>query len=62
MENGTHYAWDPRNNPVPVEVQLAVRRHYYAAISWMDELVGDVLGAVDDNGFTQNTVIIFHAE
>eukprot|EP01046_Picozoa_sp_COSAG06_P100312 COSAG06_NODE_46432_length_347_cov_0.616935_1_plen_51_part_10 len=51
MENGTHYAWDPRNNPVPVEVQLAVRRHYYAAISWMDELVGDVLGAVDDNGF-----------
>ena len=43
LENGSHYPWNPIDQPVPVEVQLDVRRHYYAAISWMDELVGDVV-------------------
>ena len=62
LENGSHYPWNPIDTPVPVEVQLEVRRHYYAAISWMDELVGGVLGAVDSAGFTDNTVIIFHAD
>ena len=28
----------------------------------MDELVGGVLGAVDSAGFTDNTVVIFHAD
>ena len=62
LENGTSYKWDPRNAPVPVEVQLAVRRHYYAAISWMDHLVGGVLTAVEQLGFADNTVVIFHAD
>jgi hypothetical protein len=42
-ENGSHYQWNPIDKPVPVEVQIEVRRHYYAAISWMDELVGSVV-------------------
>ena len=62
LENGSRFPWDPRNNPVPVEVQLQVRRHYYAAISWMDELVGEVLDALDSNGFTDSTIVIFHAD
>ena len=62
LENGSRYTWDPRNSPVPVEVQLEVRRHYYAAISWMDELVGEVLDAVDSNGFKDDTIVIFHAD
>ena len=43
LENGSHYQWNPIDKPVPVEVQVEVRRHYYAAISWMDELVGEVV-------------------
>lgn len=97
LENGSHYQWNPIDRPVPVEVQIEVRRHYYAAISWMDELVGGVvstdlvqsrdlavmfcpnfighlsrpptllfqnasqLNALDNHGFTDNTVVIFHA-
>ena len=26
LTNGTRYPWDPQHNPVPVEVQLAVRK------------------------------------
>jgi arylsulfatase A-like enzyme len=62
LENGSHYPWDPRSMPVPVEVQLAVRRHYYSAITWMDSLVGEVLASLDEHGFTNNTVVIFHAD
>jgi arylsulfatase A-like enzyme len=39
-----------------------VRRHYYAAISWMDELVGEVLDSLDDHGFTGSTIVIFHSD
>lgn len=46
---------------MPVDVQLEVRRRYYAAISWMDDLVGGVTAAVEQLGFADNTVIIFHA-
>jgi iduronate 2-sulfatase len=42
LENGSHYQWDPRDKPVPVAVQLEVRRHYYAAITFMDvQVPGD---------------------
>jgi hypothetical protein len=28
LTNGSHYTWDPRNQPVPVEVQLEVSHTY----------------------------------
>ena len=61
LPNGTSYPWSPQN-PVPVSVQLAVRRHYFAAITFMDRKVGQVLGALKELALDQNTVVIFHAD
>lgn len=52
---------DPQH-PVPTSVQVAVRRHYFAAIHWMDAKVGEVLSALSDLGLDNSTVIIFHAD
>ena len=61
LENGTHYPWSP-STPVPVEVELAVRRHYFAAITFMDAQVGKVLAALSSLGLAETTVVIFHAD
>ena len=62
LENGTRYRWDPKAQAVPAEVQLAVRRHYFAAITWMDSLVGDLVTELDKLELTSSTIVIFHAD
>lgn len=32
---------------------------YYAATSYVDSLIGDLLGALDDYGFGDNTIVSF---
>ena len=36
-----------------------MRRAYYSAVSFMDHQVGRVLGAVEENGLSDNTVVMF---
>ena len=36
-----------------------LRRAYYAAISFMDHQVGRVLGAIEEAGLADNTVVMF---
>ncbi|EDO35341.1 predicted protein [Nematostella vectensis] len=45
--------------PIPGYYALKIRQSYYAAVSYMDGLVGQVLAALDVNGFKENTVIVF---
>lgn len=40
----------------------ASRRAYYAMISYIDELVGDLLRALSETGLEENTVIIFTSD
>eukprot|EP00729_Bicosta_minor_P002184 gene2184-5399_t len=61
VENGTQYPWSP-TSPVPVEVQVQVRRHYFAAITFMDAQVGKVVASLNDLGLASSTIIIFHAD
>jgi choline-sulfatase len=43
--------------------QLRAARHgYYAAISYLDERVGEVLGALRDAGFGEDTIVAFTAD
>jgi choline-sulfatase len=43
--------------------QLRAARHgYYAAISYMDERVGEVLGALRDAGVDDDTIVVFTAD
>lgn len=34
-----------------------IRQHYYASVSYMDDLVGEVLNALDKNGLSNNTIV-----
>jgi choline-sulfatase len=43
--------------------QIRAARHgYYAAISYLDERVGDVLGALHDGGLDDDTIVVFTAD
>src|SRR5215208_2532659 len=45
------------------EDQLRAARHgYYAAISYLDERVGEVLGALSDAGLADDTIVAFTAD
>lgn len=45
--------------PLPVDFQKEIRRHYYAAVTYMDEQVGRVLTALDEAGLRNDTLIVF---
>eukprot|EP01063_Lacrimia_lanifica_P017823 TRINITY_DN24810_c0_g1_i1.p2 TRINITY_DN24810_c0_g1~~TRINITY_DN24810_c0_g1_i1.p2 ORF type:complete len:526 (+),score=179.90 TRINITY_DN24810_c0_g1_i1:225-1580(+) len=44
---------------LPAADVLALRRAYYAAVSYMDGLVGEVVDALDASPFAKNTVVAF---
>merc|ERR1712187_786813 len=60
--DGTRYNWNPKSQAVPVEIQIELRKHYYAAISWVDHLVGLLLKGLDDLGLAESTVVMFHSD
>ena len=47
------------NTTLPDDVVLALRRAYYAAISYTDDQIGRVLGELDRLGLRENTIISF---
>lgn len=47
------------NVTYPDDKVKELRRAYYAAVSFMDAQVGRVLDAVEDNGLSESTVIMF---
>ncbi|XP_069568306.1 iduronate 2-sulfatase isoform X1 [Brachyistius frenatus] len=48
--------------PIPKDFQLRIRQHYFAAVSYMDAQVGRLLGALDDLGLTNSTVVVFTSD
>lgn len=47
--------------PRPDQV-LSARRGYYAAVSFIDDIVGDLLQSLDSLGLRENTVVIFTSD
>ncbi|XP_064607791.1 iduronate 2-sulfatase-like [Liolophura sinensis] len=45
--------------PVPKHFQLLMRQSYYAATTYMDDLLGQVLSTLDELGLANNTIISF---
>lgn len=39
-----------------------VRRAYYALVSYVDHKLGQLLGSLEDNGFADNTVVVFTSD
>ncbi|CAK6969332.1 iduronate 2-sulfatase [Scomber scombrus] len=48
--------------PVPKDFQLRIRQHYYAAVSYMDAQVGRLLGALDELGLADSTLVVFTSD
>nr|XP_023675691.1 iduronate 2-sulfatase [Paramormyrops kingsleyae] len=48
--------------PIPPDFQLRIRQHYFAAVSYVDSLVGMLLSTLDDLGLARNTVVLFTSD
>ena len=44
---------------LPSNITLSLRRAYYAAISFIDDLVGEVIQELKTQGLDKNTIISF---
>ena len=49
-------------HPLSEQETRRARHGYYAAISYVDEQVGEVLGVLEDTGMAEDTVVIFTAD
>lgn len=61
LANGTSFPFGPYS-PVPDSVARDQRHAYYAAVSYVDEHVGEILAAIDAAGLTDTTLIVFHSD
>ncbi|XP_060688001.1 iduronate 2-sulfatase isoform X1 [Hemiscyllium ocellatum] len=48
--------------PIPDDFQVLIRQSYFAAVSYMDTQVGQLLNALDEQELANNTIIIFTAD
>ena len=48
--------------PVTEAQTLAARRAYYGAVSYVDDQIGVMLGALSDAGFAKNTIVLLLAD
>jgi iduronate 2-sulfatase len=70
-ENGSEYGWhnssELRNytnipkdqKPLPIDMQKMLIHGYRACVSYVDAQVGRILDALEANGLSENTVVIF---
>lgn len=58
------YAWEhrERGRPFSDEYTRRVRRAYYACVSYVDHLIGTVVGQVDQLGLLDNTVVVITSD
>ncbi|CAD5124726.1 DgyrCDS12996 [Dimorphilus gyrociliatus] len=47
---------------IPLNYRQKIRQSYFASTSYMDSQVGRVLSALTENGFAENTVILFMSD
>lgn len=45
-----------------LDLQRRIRQSYYAAVSYLDVQVGQLLSALDDAGLSNNTIVVFTAD
>ena len=61
LANGTSFRYDA-HTPVPSWVMQDQRRAYYASVSYVDELIGQLLEVVRSEGVQGETIIALHAD
>jgi arylsulfatase A-like enzyme len=58
--NGKGYAWEPYFRDE--HKARATRAYYYSMVQLIDEQLGQILAALDDRGFRENTLLIFTSD
>lgn len=53
-----HYHGIPKNGPVDDSLSVTLQHGYYAAVSYVDHLIGWVLDALDNTGLRNNTIVV----
>ena len=48
--------------PLPAALAQTIRRHYYAAVEYMDSQVGRLLNALGELGLEGSTAVVFHGD
>ncbi|XP_006633107.2 iduronate 2-sulfatase isoform X2 [Lepisosteus oculatus] len=48
--------------PLPKKFQLQIRQNYFAAVSYLDSQVGQLLNALDDLGLANETIVVFTSD
>lgn len=48
----------PQEGPVDDSLSVTLQHGYYAAVSYVDQLIGMVLDALDESGLRENTVVV----
>ena len=61
LQNGTAFPFSP-TQPVPDWVQRDQRHGYYAAVSYVDEHVGALLGRLERERLTASTIVVMHSD
>ncbi|MEM7682103.1 MAG: sulfatase [Planctomycetota bacterium] len=56
------YAGVPRDGIVSTEQEIELRHGYYACVSYVDALIGDLLAELDDLGLRDNTVVVLWSD
>ncbi len=56
------YSGVPWNNEISDELTLELRQGYYACVSYIDSLLGDLLNDLDHLGLRDNTIIVFWSD
>ena len=56
------YAGVPWNGEVSDELTRELRHGYYACVSYIDSLLGDLMSDLDDLGLRENTIIVFWSD
>ena len=50
------------NQTLPDSKALELRRAYYATVTFIDEMIGDVLNKLDEVGLRDDTVVVFTSD
>ena len=51
----------PQSGPVSLEMEKNLIKSYYASVSYLDAVVGKLIGSLDEFGLRDNTTIIFYS-
>ena len=56
------YAGVPWDGNISDELTMDLRQGYYACVSYIDSLLGDLLGDLDSQGLREDTIIVFWSD